>query len=194
MKLSHLFTGILLSSLIFVMGCKKGEKDPKFTLLTRKARVIGDWRMTSGTAGYTFVKNSVSYYFLLDGGGYTANETPIGQTAYIYKGVYTLSMSFRKDGSFTFEENVDGKTINGTGTWNFTGAVGKDKNKESIVIELSGATGDATYAHLFNKFSTEFTYKIVELKNKEMILTSGSAIDIDASGRSSFQGEFTLKQ
>ncbi|MES2678934.1 MAG: hypothetical protein V4635_03575 [Bacteroidota bacterium] len=187
---------LILFAVTFVnSGCKKGEKDPAISLLTRKARVVGEWRMKTGYASYTSMqaKSGVSYYLQFDGSRYTGDVTPTGAAAYIYKGIYSLYLSFGKDGSFTVKESWDGDNLVAKGTWNFTSKVGKDKNKEGIIIVLNSVESDATSSHLFNKFSTEFTYKIIQLKSKEMIIDSGTPLYIDDSGgRESFQNNYTL--
>ncbi|KAK6020062.1 hypothetical protein OSTOST_14290, partial [Ostertagia ostertagi] len=43
--------------------CKKGEDDPIISLRTRKARAEGDWRLVSGTAGYTTKGYNETYDF-----------------------------------------------------------------------------------------------------------------------------------
>jgi hypothetical protein len=167
----------LLSSLFFTT-CKKGQSDPAISLRTRKARVVGEWRIKSGNASVTIEETGAAPFnqaHQFDGSTTMINETESGNVAYIYKAAYVLTLKCKKDGSFELTENYAGKNVIASGKWNFIGGVGEAKNKESIVFVVDHVTSGYLDGHLFNKWTSEFTYKIVGLHNKEMILESGGS-------------------
>lgn len=163
---------VLLATLFTT--CKKGEEDPAFSLRTRKARLTGDWIMTEGSASITYFVYGAPYNdaFKFDGSNLTLNSTESTGPPTIYVGKYSLSLSFKKDGTFTASENFAGKPFNANGTWNFTSGVGKAKNKDGIVMKISGVSSGTSDDHLFNQLGMQMTYKLVELRNKEIKLQS----------------------
>ncbi|MCW3077099.1 MAG: hypothetical protein JWO32_1708 [Bacteroidetes bacterium] len=72
-------------------------------------------------------------------------------------------------------ENYGGKNLVATGHWNFTGGNGNTKKKEEIVFVIEGTSSGYTDGHIFNKLSSEFTYHIMELRNKEMVIETGGS-------------------
>lgn len=198
MKKNQLVLNILICGMLLLLtNCKKGEEDPTISFKTRKARVTGDWHLKTGTTSLTEMDKTKGYSTLLqfDGSGYTRTETPIGGTPTIYIGKYSMRISFKKDGSFSLAEIINGDNLMASGTWNFTSNIGKYKNKECIVVAISAVTGGGTNGHLINKYSTEFVYQIVGLEDKEMKIECSNPIYIDADGsKLSIQCKYTLSQ
>lgn len=185
-------------SSVFI-SCKKGVDDPAISFRTRKARVVGEWRMKSGNASITLSKPNTSSFnqgFILDGSTATVNQTEYGSsTPTIYKFAYLLSIIFKKDGKFEVNENYGGKGLLASGTWNFGGRIGENKNKDELILKIETVTAGATDEHLFNKLSTEFTYKIIELRNKELKLETGSKPYIASNGeKATYESEFKFIQ
>jgi hypothetical protein len=161
----------------FFISCKKGENDPAISFRTRKARAVGEWRMKSGYASINIEQKGSAPFnqaHQFDGTTSTINETESGNIAYIYKAAYLLTVKIKKDGTFEMNENFGGKNLVASGTWNFTHGVGKDlKNKEEILFKVNRQSSGYLDGHIFNKMSSEFTYKITQLKNKEMMIETG---------------------
>lgn len=187
---------IIITTTFF--GCKKGENDPAISLRTRKARVIGEWNMKTGTAGITIDNHINPPYnqdIKMDGSKAEINQTESGNVGITYIGNYTFYITFKKDGTFNFNENFAGDILDASGTWNFVGGVGKAKNKESIVLKIETVSKGYTRDNLFNKLGTEIIYEITELRNKKMTLLSRSKPYIGADGRTaSFGCEFFMQQ
>jgi len=161
---------ILLISFLFFLSCKKGEDDPAFTLLTRKQRVAGDWKLQEGSITIG-VKDSTGAYAGL---AYKLNEKTyswddIGKGAH-FEEQFNLNISFTKAGAITIKQVMDSINFEATGTWDFEGNVGKSKNKESINIQLEDINTISYLPRLFNKTEVNFTYRIKELRNKKMVL------------------------
>lgn len=189
---------ILLSIVPFFWACKKGEQDPLISLRSRKARLVGEWNMKKGIAGITITepgKNLFNQSIFMNGTEADIHETEDGTTPIIYRTRYTLFLNFKKDGTFTFNENFGGYLLQASGTWNFMGRVGEDKNKESIVLRIDKAEKGYTRDNLFNKIGTEVIYKIVELRNKTLIMKSSSKPYIDSKGEyAEFTCEYNFEQ
>ncbi|MGE0569018.1 MAG: hypothetical protein AB7O73_13850 [Bacteroidia bacterium] len=182
--------------LAFVLtDCKKGPDDPKISLLTRKARLCGKWNLSSGTSSLKVVQNSVAPTNLhiqnMDGTMATVYDDFNWTT---YKIPYTLNLEIKKDGTFTMNENFGGNVLGANGTWEFAGG-GKHKNKEKVFFNIESVSKGSTGVNLFNKECTEFTYEILRLKNKEIVLQAANDILIKANGdKIKFDGHFTLHQ
>lgn len=196
-KIEGVLNILICGMLLLLSNCKKGEEDPRISFTSRKARVTGDWHLKTGTSSLTEInaKNSYSTLLQLDGSGYTRTETPAGGPPTVYLGKYSMSISFKKDGNFSLTEIINGDNLMASGTWNFTSNVGKYKNKECIVMAISSVTGAGTDGHLINKYSTEFVYQIVALREKEMKIECSTPVYLQAKGsKISIQSKFTLSQ
>jgi hypothetical protein len=154
--------------------------------------------MKTGNAGIT-VDDKINPPFnqdiKMDGTKAEINETEAGNVGIIYTANYSFYITFKKDGTFNFNENFNGSILDATGTWNFLGGVGETKNKESIVLKIESVSKGYTRDNLFNKLGTEIIYEITELRNKKMTLLSRSKPYIGSDGRTaSFSCEFFLTQ
>lgn len=187
-----------LLPLILLTNCKKGADDPAFSFRTRKARVAGDWHIESGSAGMTSKSKNAAPYsqrFVLNSSELTMTETYQGGIPTIYKGIYSLNVKFEKDGNFDMVEALGVNTLRAKGTWRFTSKGGDEKNKESIVIELSEITSGTTYHNLFNRFGTVVVYHIKELRDKRMVLECSNNLDLSINENDTrFSSNFTLIQ
>jgi hypothetical protein len=163
-----------------MLSCRKGEDDPLLSLRSRKARVAGEWKMTSGEKTYLDNNSDKVVY-----NGTTATS---GNFSYDY----TLKMTFKKDGSFSMEE-LDGKSLtSASGTWDFTSGIGELKNKEQIVMYISSMTLDNQTYQLTGKAATQI-YNLKELRNKKMVLVEDDTLEVD--GRTGgFLQQLTMEQ
>ncbi len=171
---------LVIFSFIFLISCKKGEDDPAVSFLSRKARVAGEWRMTSGKASYT--ENATYSYnesYTFDG-----SNVKMVVTGGIYTGKYSLQLNMEKDGSFSVSEDLAGSKFTANGVWNFSAGVGEEKKKESLIFEVNEVEQGFTYsANLFQRQSSHFIYKIKELRNDKLVIYSSGKIYSNASGQ-----------
>ena len=60
-----------------------------------------------------------------------------------------------KDGTWTLTNNSDGDLYTSEGTWNFTGKIGENKNKDHIVIKVTKSTDpNSTQTYVSDGFDT----------------------------------------
>jgi len=162
--------GTIFILALLIGSCKKGEDDPFFSLHTRKARLAGDWKMTEGkiTIG---IKDSTGAYasqiYELTEDGYKYSVTGTGAN---FQRKASLNLSITKKGVITINQVMDSVSIESSGTWDFLGKVGENKNKETISIRLSDFNNQSDLFRTFNKGTTNFMYHIKELRNKRMVL------------------------
>ena len=178
---------LTIASLTILSSCKKGANDPFLSLHSRKARVAGDWTLKKFDETYT--SGSTTTVTTYD--GTTKVETTSGSSS---SSTYSLKYKFDKKGTYTMTQT---ETISGwtdqrdeTGTWNFTSGVGKDKNKDHIVIKTltqtnkSGTLPASTTTYTGDDAPVAMYY-LDELKNKTMVLkyegtyASGSSKESD---------------
>lgn len=183
-------------------GCKKGPNDPFLSIHTRKARVAGEWTLKSGSG--TDVNNSQTTTWTFDGSNYSETDQ---------SGTFTAGLkwtfTFEKDGTFkTVQTTTYGgaggtDVVTETGTWNFTGRVGEDKNADHIIMKtLSsqdvysvGSSSTTTTDTYTGDDAPTSLYYLDELKNKEMIFTwDGTSSYTPSSTSTSSKGTMTLEQ
>jgi hypothetical protein len=160
---------------VFFQSCKKGENDPFISLLSRKARVSGDWKLKEGnlkigikdTAG---VYSEVEYVFTED--TYTYTELANGKTS---TSKHDLTLNFTRKGEFTMSQTMNQAVCDVSGTWDFD--KGKGKNKENLYISIDHLEkGNSGFIDFFNKSFSTFTYRIKELRNKKIVLVSDKGL------------------
>ncbi len=176
-KTITILASILISGLGFY-GCKKGANDPTLSFHTRKGRITGEWKISSGThtqssgssvSTETWTENSVTTT--------SAGGSSVGTNAR-----YILTIV--KDGTWKLDQSVTysmGTTsaiysTAASGTWNWIGGVGDAKKKSSIVLrtlqqtDTNGGTASVS-TYTGDSAPTEVFY-IDELKNKELKITA----------------------
>lgn len=165
---------LICISVVFILAlctsCKKGEDDPFFTFASRKARLAGEWKMTSGSITIG-IKDSVgtskSQVYKMTATNYEYDI--VGKGAH-FEEKCMLQITFTKKGEVTIMQEMDSLRLDSRGTWDFLGRTGDNKNKESINIQLNTISGKSGWYRLFNKAFTNFNYKIRELRNKKLVL------------------------
>ena len=189
-------TGIVLAGIVFE-GCKKGDGDPFLSLHSRKARVAGEWKLSTGKTTDKSVSGTMTTTTTTEYTGSAANESTtivmgsFSNTTTNSKG-YTESWKFEKDGKVSGTIVDDGSTTTVTGVWNFTNGVGDLKNKEQLVMTfLTTTSGSSTSTS--TGVTNDVTYDIYELKNKEMILKQTNTSS-SSSGSDDFSSEMTFTQ
>ena len=171
MKNIFLFLFFISSTLIFNSCFKKGKDDPAISFLSRKMRVVGDWKTThyyykdsqTDSSGGEYV-----YEFTGDASSYNVRLLVPG-SGFIGKGTFKMKWSFAKDGTYKEEVSVDGDDRPSDGNWNFMDGVGEFKNKSQIALfEKNYTSSSGLYTHAGN--FVKDSYDIIKLKNKEMHL------------------------
>lgn len=194
---------MLFTVLVGVLGqCKKGEDDPFLSIRSRKARVAGEWSLTSGTASYmnsnnngsnqsssssniTYSGTSYTEVWSYTSGSFTDNGTDTE--------AYTLKMTFEKDGNFEMTETMGVDLYSKKGTWNFTGGIGEHKNKQQVVIHFTSEVATGGYFNNKTGNATDVTFDLKELRSKKMVLVAEDG-SVDDSGLESFKMEYVLEQ
>ncbi len=195
MKTKAQALSFFLMTLIFV-SCKKGEEDPSFSLRTRKNRVVGDWKVSSGKTTYeeSASNGSIPYseVYLYTETGYSYTETT-GIVSQQYEGGHSYYMKFNRNGAILFTEIFDGSMSTYRGKWDFNKGVGDAKAKEKINVHfesLENSAGTKTY----KGDQINATYSITELRNRKMVLRSEYTIkNTDGTG-SSYKEYYVLEQ
>jgi hypothetical protein len=140
----------LLLAVLILPSCKKGENDPFLSLHSRKARVVGEWTLKTGSITYNG----------------TTTTYPLAN--------YSKTMEFKKDNTYTITEISAGTTYVEKGSWAFSSKA-KDldlKNKEALVLyETSYASGSNTnsYTGYYALYGPTILL-LDKLKNKEMVI------------------------
>lgn len=135
----------LLLSVTLFTSCKKGENDPFFSLLSRRARLAADFKLIEGEIITTFNidgNSDVSHVIYEDG------KKRDGSRVYTV-GHYDLN--FEDDNTYTYswEETLTSEdgipvvdqpsiTYSGSGIWSWLGANKEEdiKNKEGVVMRV----------------------------------------------------------
>ena len=168
-------------------GCKKGEDDPFISLMSRKSRVAGEWKISKSISTSTYGSPAVTCTTTYDGN----TESKTCGSGNPSTSVILNEVTFEKDGTFKWhlEKTPTGGakvTSDYEGTWNFTCGVGDVKSKEQIAftftkwttIDASGSSTATINSNLYN------VYDITQLKNKEMALHAKSDNSYSANGSS----------
>jgi hypothetical protein len=173
----------LLVLTIALGACKKGEEDPFFSLLSRKARVSGEWKLTAISGdNYVTFGEFTSHTTELSGDENTITSTytsSSGNITTITCSVIEHSITINKDGTWskTMQYNCEQVDENEfeivtsnypfekqfSGTWAFIGKT-KDafKNKERIILNVdtfkeSASQWDLLLEHKDGSPSESFT-------------------------------------
>ncbi|MBA3680602.1 MAG: hypothetical protein H0W73_05485 [Bacteroidetes bacterium] len=192
-----LLCAIILSAL-FLSNCKKGPEDPTISFRSRKSRLAGEWTMKSGNASITTlsaIDPPFNQNLAFNGTKVELNQTETSGPAILYIGNYSLLLSIKKEGTFNFKENFAGDIVEANGRWHFEYGSGDIKNKEEVTFIIEEVTKGYTTGHVFNKQRTVFTYKLVQLKNKDLKIEAFTKTYIDANGdRTTYTNQYTFAQ
>ncbi len=190
----------ILCSLFIVSGCKKGENDPFLSVHTRKARVAGEWKMTSGTSTQNNYYSSASTTNVITTtyDGVNASEssvttTPFGTTTTNSTYAYTDQMTMERDGTMKGTNTNDGVTTTFEGNWNFSGGIGEMKNKSQLMLLYTKVTDDNGTSTL-EANTYQIIYDINELRTKKMVLTYSQKTVYDNGDSFETTSEMTYEQ
>lgn len=175
LKLIYVLSAIILFSSSYI-GCKKGEEDPFLSLIPRRLRVEGNWKVTryETTEEFTssFGEGTDKEFFDGTNVAYSTNGM-VSNTSTLL-----LTFNFNKDGTYTMHRNEvqsgspDAMITDEEGKWDFLSGVGETKNKENLVliktkltIKLSNVINVTSYNTMTG---TGQTYQVVSLKKDKM--------------------------
>jgi hypothetical protein len=176
MKRRRAVFGIAVACLILISGsCKKGQDDPLISFRSRKARVAGEWQLTSGFSVTTSQSgnSSASETYEYTKSGFSFRQeiiTPAGNISNTDAGAYSRKVIFEKNGAFFMEETKAMNTVSYTGLWNFTKGVGKHKNKQQLAITLTSFTDYDGRLFIYSGKDADFSWTLKELRNKKMVV------------------------
>jgi hypothetical protein len=189
-KFSYPVLVILLFALLSINleSCKKGDGDPFISLLSRKARLTGNWKVSklTSTFSYTNQKFETTYDGTKKKVVHTVKDTLISGalTTYTHINTYTgeTITDYGKDGKYyyseTFKDDSTGLsiTIEINGLWYFMGGNGQNdyKDKELLAMQVTDYIYNPLegndYSTIFQGANSLNIYEIYQLKNKEIIL------------------------
>ncbi len=191
MKKYFLFAAMAITAIttsVSLNSCRKGEEDPAISLRSRKARLVGDWKLTAGTTEQA-QNGSVSIITYDGTNEITASNSQSDTTG------YTNTYTFNGDGTyqsvtvttsiFSFWGITSTTTTTTTedGTWDFNSGIGDEKAKTKVLIhptksvevaETSSSTSGTTTTTNTNVYtSNTFDYSLymTRLSNKELKFT-----------------------
>ncbi len=165
---------IILSVILFsFQSCKKGENDPFFSFRSRKARLVGEWHLSSGKAIFSGQNGNQSVTF--DGSYGTTSE---GHFTFMDK------ITIRKNGEF-LRVTYNGDYINNQeGYWVFGSEIKKEglKNKEYVELyvtkEVDRMVGyGINYVYEGTKCPM-YRLKLDELRNDKMVIILDGKYDM----------------
>lgn len=141
---------------LVLMGCKKGDEDPFFSLLSRKNRICGEWDLkavnssSSSTDDNGYVSTSSIIY---EGGDIIESFEDDYQTSLTKKTIDKYTLNIKKDGTWTLHQTYNvhrTQTVFNTteiltyhtdrfesGNWAFINKTkGEYENKERVIFYL----------------------------------------------------------
>jgi hypothetical protein len=154
---------LLLTTVVTLQGCKKGENDPFISLKSRDARITGEWELTKmESTGYSYYKSDDSQAYAetrtrtFDGTQMTySTKVNFDDPEYVdidttYTHSYSRVIVIDKNGNFKETFSEDGGTDEVTGNWWWL----NDKKKKTRIA-----------------FDDDWdSFDIDRLKNNELIL------------------------
>jgi len=164
------YLGVITMVVISLSSCKKGDNDPALSLRTRKARLTGEWEMTS--MSYTNAGSYTATGALSNG---TKTETnDFGGTMVSYSYPYTMNIEFLKDGSFVGTETADGDVTKYEGIWAFLcgSKEAELKKKEAVVLTYTKITySDGSNETINAQSYPQDIWILDQLSNKKIVTT-----------------------
>ena len=146
-----------------ITSCKKGEEDPFLSLKSRKARLVGEWKLVSGTQAYT--SNGVDVRVTYSG-SIASFVADFGVGSY----PYVETMTFGKNNEFKKETIDNGKIRQYEGFWSFMNGNDEIANKECIVVRKTKSFINDKL-NIFSGDNMPVTVlRLLKLSSKEIIL------------------------
>lgn len=184
-----------------ILGCKKGDNDPVFSIKSRKARLTGEWTVKSAVwsvndTTWTLVDSTLT---MNDG---VTEETRKAKIilAYTNLGDYT------HEEEITYPEDYPDSSLAGntcatveSGAWNFTGGAGDTRTKSQLLhlnskqeFSCQNQVGNSNISTVSTTGQTiGVVYTIDRLTDKELILKYDEVVNTPGA-QISKKGEFNL--
>ena len=193
MKTKLLFAIVAMATTFTFSGClKKGEDDPMISFKSRKARVVGEWKLTAIKRTSTYSSGTINSTSVMTGDGstYTSTYTVVDSTT-TRTGTLSWDWTLRKDGTYKYTYTEDGNITTSAGTWNFASGVGDLKNKSQITYYQQSYTNSGSTSTWTGNYVDD-AYDIKELRNKKMVWYEKTTSSSTGSN-SSYETEMTFK-
>jgi hypothetical protein len=188
------YTLILITLVAITFSCKKGKEDPFLSLLSRKSRIVREWKIEQFNFNFKNrqeTNGNVSDYFsdlILDGENITINSTPSGINPGTVNGiVISANWNIVKDYNWTKEityqiiDNTTTTTITSLekGIWAFMHKSENRKNREFVSINLlnkeekvttnnNGTISESVKTTEYTEGEEIESYSIIMLRNNEI--------------------------
>jgi len=179
--LSILLAFSLMFLTLLVSGCKKGENDPALSMLPRKARLVGEWKLFSGKITDTPPNDPKTIRT------YTDTQLSFEHNGFKETRALDWWLTIERDGSFTqlIQETRPGaltSTETTRGNWAFMYKNKKQdyKNKECVYFTqtyYSTNQGGALSSMAWGNPVTGDIWFIDQLKNKELIIKQTTEVE-----------------
>lgn len=163
-RASNVILAILVIMMVVpsIQSCRKGDEDPFLSLRRRKARLVGTWKLDSGSEEFS---NSLSqsYTIVYDGSTAVNTQNSVPETY-----VYNEELVFGSD--YTFVKTL----VSGTnetvseGFWSFLGKYDEFEKKETICISINHETSGANETNLTGDQMFRYIFRLKKLSNKEI--------------------------
>jgi hypothetical protein len=204
-QLGYITLFICVLPLVF-SGCRKGDKDPLVTLRTRKARLTGEWKLTSGSV--VSVANGVRNEHTYERDSIFERSFQNGNNALVIR-QHQERITIRRDGSYVL--NIRTSDTGGTnqtyaieGSWNFAfrSKQAEVKNKEVLLltetkrVETGIGTCNCTQSDVKPEAGAQWF--IESLRNDKFVVTYNNILNVNTgfSGNSGTEhvGRFTYEK
>lgn len=185
-----LFSGFLFIIMVLccLPSCKKGDGDPFISLLSRKARLSGEWKVSNLAIIYQYANKvrETTYDGITKKVVYKVADTNINGSTTTYIKNWSFSgdiiTDFEKNGTYyyqeTFKDDSSGLTvtIEKNGMWYFMGPNQDNgyKDKELLALQVNQYSYNPSVGQdhltIFQGENSVEVYEIYGLKNKEVTL------------------------
>lgn len=164
MKKTVMYTLALMVVMSTMQSCKKGDEDPGLSLRSRKARLTGEW-VVSSYESKQYEDGVLDYSQILEGANLKGIDGDLV--------TFSQDFTFDKDGTYASTQIEDGITTTYKGNWAFLGKskAAELKKKEAILLDETSSS-NLTYNSTHSNFASGYAiaYELVKLSNKEVIM------------------------
>jgi hypothetical protein len=182
---------LVLSVCTILPGCRKADNDPFISLRSRKARLCGEWKVTSGSGTSTEIAwsgSSTTATWTFDGSQHSTKDQ-FGNVTTVPR---TIEYSFSKEGTFTMKETDNGTTYSIEGRWDFNGGEGEAKSKTEVVLFYTKVTEGGTTS-IYTGYTPMHLFKLTELRSKKMVFEFHDNITYYWGDKSNYSESWVLE-